>query len=164
MAETTPLVAIVTGSRTDLETVAPAREFLTEMGVPHEVRVISAHRTPDLALEWAGSAESRGIEVIIAAAGAAAALPGVVAAKSLVPVLGVPIPSTTLLGVDALLSMVQMPKCVPVGTLAIGGAGAFNAAVLAVEIVGNKHPDVRERLRKWREARSAAAAADTVVK
>jgi 5-(carboxyamino)imidazole ribonucleotide mutase len=150
----TPLVAIIMGSKTDLETLAAAREVLQELGIPHEVRVVSAHRTPDWMFEFAEKAEERGLEVIIAGAGGAAHLPGMVAAKTTVPVLGVPIPATQLVGVDALLSIVQMPKGVPVGTLAIGKPGAANAALLAAEILGNKHPEVRARLKAWRQKRT----------
>ncbi len=149
-----PLVAIIMGSKSDLETLVPARELLEELGVPHEVKVVSAHRTPDWMFEFAEKAEGRGLEVIIAGAGGAAHLPGMVAAKTTVPVLGVPIPATQLVGVDALLSIVQMPKGVPVGTLAIGKPGAANAALLAAEIVGNKHPEVRARLKAWRQKRT----------
>lgn len=149
-----PLVAIIMGSKSDLETLAPARELLVELAVPHEVKVVSAHRTPDWMFEFAEKAEERGLEVIIAGAGGAAHLPGMVAAKTTVPVLGVPIPATQLVGVDALLSIVQMPKGVPVGTLAIGKPGAANAALLAAEIVGNKHPEVRARLKAWRAKRT----------
>ena len=130
-----PLVGVVMGSKSDYETLAPAVEILREFGVPHEARVVSAHRTPDLLFEYASQAETRGLRVIIAGAGGAAHLPGMVAAKTLVPVLGVPIPATMLQGVDSLLSIVQMPKGVPVGTLAIGKPGAANAALLAVEIL-----------------------------
>jgi 5-(carboxyamino)imidazole ribonucleotide mutase len=141
------------GSRTDLEVLAPARELLVALDVPHEVRIVSAHRTPDWMFEYAETAEARGLEVIIAAAGGAAHLPGMVASKTLVPVLGVPVPVTALNGVDALLSIVQMPKGVAVGTLAIGAAGAFNAAFLAAQIVSLRHPEVRGRLALWRAAR-----------
>lgn len=148
-----PTVAVIMGSRSDLEHLSPAIELLSELGIPHEVRIVSAHRTPDWMFEFAETAEERGLEVIIAAAGGAAHLPGMVAAKTLVPVLGVPVPTTALQGIDALLSIVQMPKGVPVGTLAIGKPGAANAALLAAEIVALKRPEIRERLRKWREAR-----------
>jgi 5-(carboxyamino)imidazole ribonucleotide mutase len=148
-----PLVGIIMGSKSDHAVLAPASELLTELGIPHEVRIVSAHRTPDWMFEYASSAESRGLEVIIAGAGGAAHLPGMVAAKTLVPVLGVPIPATMLAGVDSLLSIVQMPKGVPVGTLAIGQPGAVNAALLAAAIVSNTRPDIRERLRAWRAAR-----------
>ena len=149
------------GSRSDLRVMSHAAETLTALGVPHEVRVVSAHRTPDWMFEYASTAESRGLEVIIAAAGGAAHLPGMVAAKTVLPVLGVPIPATMLNGVDALLAIVQMPKGVPVGTLAIGDPGAVNAALLAASIVGARHPEVRERLRAWRAARTAEVMADT---
>jgi 5-(carboxyamino)imidazole ribonucleotide mutase len=149
-----PKVAVIMGSRSDLDVLGPAIELLRELEIPHEVRIVSAHRTPDWMFEFAESAESRGLEAIIAAAGGAAHLPGMVAAKTLVPVLGVPVPATGLLGVDSLLSIVQMPRGVPVGTLAIGKPGAANAALLAAQIVGNHDPLVRERLRAWRQART----------
>jgi 5-(carboxyamino)imidazole ribonucleotide mutase len=155
-----PLVGLIMGSRSDLKTLAATRELLVELGVPHEARVVSAHRTPDWMAAYAKSAEERGIEVIIAGAGGAAHLPGMVAAHSVLPVLGVPIEATTLKGLDALLSIVQMPKGVPVGTLAIGAPGAANAALLAVAILGAKHPELRERLRRWRTARTRAVMAD----
>lgn len=142
------------GSKSDLRVMSVAVDLLRELEIPHEVRVVSAHRTPDWMFEYASSAESRGIEVIIAAAGGAAHLPGMVAAKSLVPVLGVPIPATALQGIDALLSIVQMPRGVPVGTLAIGEPGAANAALLAAAIVSGRRPELRERLRAWRAART----------
>jgi len=148
-----PWVAVVMGSRSDLETMSSAVDMLEELGVPHEVRIVSAHRTPDWMFEFAESAEDRGLEVIIAGAGGAAHLPGMIAAKTLVPVLGVPVSATLLNGVDSLLSIVQMPKGVPVGTLAIGTAGAANAGILAAEIVALHRPEVRERLRAWRLAR-----------
>jgi len=142
------------GSKSDYETLAAAVEILREFQVPYEARVVSAHRTPDLLFEFAAQAESRGLRVIIAGAGGAAHLPGMLAAKTLVPVLGVPIPATMLQGVDSLLSIVQMPKGVPVGTLAIGKPGAANAALLAVEILAGTDPALREKLRVWREART----------
>jgi len=157
----TPWVGVIMGSRSDLRIMARAVEVLQELDIPHEVRVVSAHRTPDWMFEYAEQAESRGLEVIIAAAGGAAHLPGMVAAKTLVPVLGVPIPATALNGVDALLSIAQMPKGVPVGTLAIGEPGAANAALLAAAIVALRHPEVRERLRAWRSARTEAVLEDT---
>ena len=147
----TPPVGMVMGSRSDWETMKPGAEMLDRLGVAHEVRVVSAHRTPDLLFEYAGSAESRGIEVIIAGAGGAAHLPGMCAAKTTLPVLGVPVESRALKGVDSLLSIVQMPAGVPVGTLAIGRAGAVNAALLAAAILGNKHPQYREALAAYRE-------------
>ena len=138
-----------------------AAETLGALDIPHEIRVVSAHRTPDWMFEYASTAESRGLEVIIAGAGGAAHLPGMVAAKTLLPVLGVPIPASTLAGFDALLSIVQMPKGVPVGALAIGEPGAVNAALLAAAIVANKHSGVRERLRAWRERRAADVLRET---
>ena len=149
-----PLVGVIMGSKNDYDFLALAVELLTELEVPHEVRVVSAHRTPDLMFEYAATAESRGLRVIIAAAGGAAHLPGMIAAKTLVPVLGVPVPATALQGVDSLLSIVQMPKGVPVGTLAIGKPGAANAALLAAAIVANDDPALRNRLRAWRARRS----------
>ena len=149
-----PLVGVIMGSRSDYDVLAAAIEILTELRVPHEARIVSAHRTPDLMFEYAASAEQRGLRVIIAAAGGAAHLPGMVAAKTTVPVLGVPVPATALNGIDALLSIVQMPRGVPVGTLAIGKPGAANAALLAAMIVANDDPALRERLRAWRAARS----------
>jgi len=148
-----PLVGVVMGSQSDYPHLAPACEMLRAFGVPFEERVVSAHRTPDWLFEYAEQAESRGLQAIIAGAGGAAHLPGMLAAKTLVPVLGVPVPATLLNGIDALLSIVQMPKGVPVGTLAIGGPGAANAGILAAEIVGLSRPDVRDRLRAWRNAR-----------
>jgi 5-(carboxyamino)imidazole ribonucleotide mutase len=148
-----PLVAVVMGSKSDYETLSPAVEILHEFGVPCEARVVSAHRTPDLLFDYASQAEARGLRVIIAGAGGAAHLPGMLASKTLVPVLGVPIPATMLQGVDSLLSIVQMPKGVPVGTLAIGKPGAANAALLAIEILATTDPTLREKLRAWRAAR-----------
>jgi 5-(carboxyamino)imidazole ribonucleotide mutase len=152
------------GSRSDLRIMSHAADLLTELGVPHEVRVVSAHRTPDWMFQYAASAEERGLEVIIAAAGGAAHLPGMVSAKTILPVLGVPIPATALNGVDALLSIVQMPKGIPVGTLAIGEPGAANAALLAAAIVANAHPEVRARLKEWRQKRTTDVLADTAIK
>ena len=156
-----PLVGVIMGSRSDLRIMSHAADLLTELEIPHEVRVVSAHRTPDWMFEYAASAEQRGLEVVIAAAGGAAHLPGMISAKTILPVLGVPIPATALAGVDALLSIVQMPKGVPVGTLAIGEAGAANAALLAASIIGLRHAEVRERLRAWRASRTAAVMNDT---
>src|SRR5688500_8916452 len=150
---TQPLVGVIMGSKTDHEHMQHTCSTLDELGVPYEKKVVSAHRTPDWMFEYAGSAESCGLMVIIAAAGGAAHLPGMVAAKTLVPVLGVPVPATLLNGVDALLSIVQMPAGVPVGTLAIGKPGATNAAILAAEIVANHQPELRARLRAWRARR-----------
>jgi len=153
---TSPLVGIIIGSASDIENITPACEMLEAFGVPYEKNIISAHRTPDLMVEYARNAEARGLLVIIAAAGAAAAVPGMVAAMTLVPVLGVPLSATALNGIDALLSIVQMPAGVPVGTLAIGKPGAANAGILAAQIVGLQYPEVRERIRAWREKRAAA--------
>lgn len=160
-SDKTPLVAVIMGSKSDLKHLQPAIDLLSELQVPHEVRVVSAHRTPDWMFEYAGSAESRGLEVIIAAAGGAAHLPGMVAAKTVLPVLGVPVPATLLNGLDSLLSIVQMPKGVPVGTLAIGEPGAANAALLATSIVSAGRPELRERLRDWRAQRTAEVLAAT---
>lgn len=160
---TSALVAVIMGSRSDLRTMQPAIDLLSELEIPHEVRIVSAHRTPDWMFGYAASAEERGLEVIIAAAGGAAHLPGMVAAKTLVPVLGVPVPATMLNGIDALLSIVQMPKGVPVGTLAIGEPGAANAALLAASIVSNARPELRQRLRAWRAARTEEVMRDTDV-
>lgn len=157
----TAIVGVIMGSRSDLRVMSHAADMLTALGVPHEMRVVSAHRTPEWMFEYARTAEARGLEVIIAAAGGAAHLPGMIAASTLLPVLGVPIPATALNGVDALLSIVQMPKGVPVGTLAIGDAGAANAALLAAAIVSATRPELRERLRAWRAARTAEVLADT---
>jgi 5-(carboxyamino)imidazole ribonucleotide mutase len=147
------LVGVVMGSQSDYETLAPAVEILEEFGIAHEARVVSAHRTPDLLFEYAEAAEGRGLQVIIAGAGGAAHLPGMLAAKTLIPVLGVPIPATMLEGVDSLLSIVQMPKGVPVGTLAIGKPGAANAGLLAAEILALSDSGLRAKLKAWREAR-----------
>jgi 5-(carboxyamino)imidazole ribonucleotide mutase len=146
-----PLVAVIMGSKSDWETMRHADEVLTEFGVAHECRVVSAHRTPAWMAEFAASAEERGIEVIIAGAGGAAHLPGMVAAQTLIPVLGVPVKSRALQGVDSLLSIVQMPAGIPVGTLAIGEAGAKNAGLLAIAILSNTRPDLREKLRRFRD-------------
>jgi 5-(carboxyamino)imidazole ribonucleotide mutase len=150
----TPLVGIIMGSSSDWETLEHAANTLQELGVPHETRVVSAHRTPDLLFEYAASAEKRGIEVIIAGAGGAAHLPGMTASKTVLPVLGVPVESKTLKGLDSLLSIAQMPGGVPVGTLAVGKAGAINAALLAAAILGAKHSEVREAYRKFRNAQT----------
>lgn len=155
MPETRPLVGVIMGSQSDWETMRIAAEVLGEFEVPHEARVVSAHRTPELMTEYARSAEERGLEVIIAGAGGSAHLPGMIAALTLVPVLGVPIQSQALNGLDSLFSIVQMPGGIPVGTLAIGKAGAKNAALLAIEILANSRPDMRRRLRNFREKQSA---------
>ena len=145
-----PLVGIIMGSTSDWETMQHVSTTLNDLGVPHETRVVSAHRTPDLLFEYASSAESRGLQVIIAGAGGAAHLPGMTAAKTVLPVLGVPVESKALKGLDSLLSIAQMPGGIPVGTLAIGKAGAINAALLAAAILGAQHPSIREALRKFR--------------
>lgn len=145
-----PLVGLIMGSASDWETLEHGALTLEQLGVPHEVRVVSAHRTPDLLFEYAASAESRGLEVIIAGAGGAAHLPGMAAAKTPLPVLGVPVQSKALNGLDSLLSIVQMPAGVPVGTFAIGRAGAINAALFAVSILGTKHPEFRAALAAFR--------------
>jgi 5-(carboxyamino)imidazole ribonucleotide mutase len=150
MADERPLVAVIMGSTSDWETMRHADEVLKDFGVPHECRVVSAHRTPAFMAEYASAAEGRGVQVIIAAAGGAAHLPGMVAAHTPVPVLGVPVESRALKGIDSLLSIVQMPRGVPVGTLAIGPGGAANAALLAVAILSNHDLALRERLRAWR--------------
>lgn len=150
-----PLVGVIMGSKSDFAVLEHACKVLEELEVPFEARVVSAHRTPDAMFRYAEEAESRGLLVIIAAAGGAAHLPGMVAAKTTLPVLGVPIAATGLQGVDALLSIVQMPKGIPVGTLAIGQPGAENAALLAASIVATKHPEVRDRLKKRRERMTA---------
>ena len=144
------------GSSSDWETLRHTAETLTELGVPHEVKVVSAHRTPDLMFEYATTAEGRGLEVIVAGAGGAAHLPGMVAAKSAVPVLGVPVQSQALSGMDSLLSIVQMPAGIPVGTLAIGKAGAINAGLLAAAIVSSARPQIRAALSAYRAARTQA--------
>ena len=153
MTATPPLVGVIMGSRSDYQVLEPAIEILRELQVPHEKRIVSAHRTPDWMFEYASSAEKRGLQVIIAAAGGAAHLPGMVASKTILPVLGVPVPATMLNGIDSLLSIVQMPKGVPVGTLAIGQPGAANAALLAASICALHNPELRERIRAWRLAR-----------
>jgi 5-(carboxyamino)imidazole ribonucleotide mutase len=145
-----PLVAIIMGSTSDWETMRNASDVLTDFGVAHESRVVSAHRTPDLLFEFAKQAESRGLEVIIAGAGGAAHLPGMTASQTVLPVLGVPVQSKALSGMDSLLSIVQMPAGIPVGTLAIGAAGAKNAALLAISILANSRPELREKLREFR--------------
>src|ERR1039457_6567693 len=160
MAESSPLVAILMGSKSDWETMRQSGEMLARFGVAHECRVLSAHRTPVETAEYVSQAEGRGIEVIIAAAGGAAHLAGVCAAHTLLPVLGVPMESASLKGMDSLLSTVQMPAGIPVGTLAIGGAGARNAALLAVAILANHRPELRDRLRVFRAEQSAKVLAE----
>jgi len=160
VSEPTALVGIVMGSQSDWETMRHAAETLTELGVPHETRVVSAHRTPDMLFEYASTAEGRGLEIIIAGAGGAAHLPGMTAAKTVLPVLGVPVQSAALSGTDSLLSIVQMPAGIPVGTLAIGRAGAINAALLAAAMLGAKHPTIREALRAYRAKQTATVLAN----
>lgn len=145
-----PLVGLIMGSKSDWETLRHAAQTLAALGIPHEVRVVSAHRTPDLLFEYAGSAEERGLEVLIAGAGGAAHLPGMCAAKTALPVLGVPVESKALKGMDSLLSIVQMPAGIPVGTLAIGRAGAVNAALLAASILAGKYPQFKTALHQYR--------------
>jgi 5-(carboxyamino)imidazole ribonucleotide mutase len=153
------LVGLIMGSRSDWETLQAAAETLDRLGIAHEVKVVSAHRTPDLLFEYAASAASRGLEVIIAGAGGAAHLPGMTASKTSLPVLGVPVESKALKGVDSLLSIVQMPAGVPVGTLAIGKSGATNAALLAAAILGIKHPEIRRALEAFRAAQTESVLA-----
>jgi 5-(carboxyamino)imidazole ribonucleotide mutase len=148
------LVGVVMGSKSDYEVLEPAIEILAYFEIPYEARIVSAHRTPDWLFQYAEQAESRGLRVIIAGAGGAAHLPGMLAAKTLVPVLGVPVPATMLNGIDSLLSIVQMPKGVPVGTLAIGKPGAANAGLFAAEILAANNAALREKLRTWRKERS----------
>ena len=151
-----PLVGLIMGSVSDWETLQRTSQTLDRLSIPHEVQVVSAHRTPDLLFEYVGNAEKRGLEVIIAGAGGAAHLPGMAAAKTALPVLGIPVQSQTLNGLDSLLSIVQMPAGVPVGTLAIGNAGAINAALFAASILGNKHQDIRTRLVEFRRNQTEA--------
>lgn len=157
-----PLVGVAMGSRSDWETMQHTAEMLDALGVPHERRIVSAHRTPDWMAEYAKTAIQRGLEVIVAAAGGAAHLPGMIAAHTTVPVLGVPIKSSILNGVDSLLSIVQMPAGVPVGTLAIGPAGAKNAALLAASILAVKYPELRTRLEDWRRRQTEAVLKDAL--
>jgi 5-(carboxyamino)imidazole ribonucleotide mutase len=159
VSEPAPLVGIIMGSQSDWETMRHAAETLVQLGVPHEVHVVSAHRTPDLLFEYASGAEGRGLEVIIAGAGGAAHLPGMTASKTALPVLGVPVQSAALSGADSLLSIVQMPAGIPVGTLAIGRAGAINAALLAAAMLGNKHAKIREALKAYRASQTDAVLA-----
>lgn len=157
-----PLVAVIMGSRSDWDTMRHADEVLTRFGVPHECRIVSAHRTPAWLTEFVSGAETRGIEVIIAGAGGAAHLPGMAAAQTTLPVLGVPVESRTLKGIDSLLSIVQMPGGIPVGTLAIGQAGATNAALLAVAILANQRPDLRDKLRQFRAEQTQRVLGETL--
>jgi 5-(carboxyamino)imidazole ribonucleotide mutase len=162
MPESNPLVAVIMGSKSDWEVMRQTDEVLASFGVPHECRVLSAHRTPAQTSEYVSQAESRGIEVIVAAAGGAAHLAGVCAAHTLLPVLGVPMESAALKGLDSLLSTVQMPSGIPVGTLAIGPAGARNAALLAVAILANSRPELREKLRQFRTKQSEKVLRETL--
>ena len=162
MAETRPLVVVMMGSKSDWEVMRQADEVLTNFGVDHECRVLSAHRTPKETADYVSGAEARGAEAIIAAAGGAAHLAGVCAAHTLLPVLGVPMESASLKGLDSLLSTVQMPAGIPVGTLAIGTAGARNAALLAVAILANSRPELREKLRQFRAEQSAKVLRETL--
>ena len=151
-----PRVGVVMGSRSDWETLRHATEVLTQLGIPYEARVVSAHRTPERLFRYGREAEGRGLELLIAGAGGAAHLPGMLAAVSILPVLGVPVESHVLRGVDSLLSIVQMPRGIPVGTLAIGASGAANAALLAAAILARKYPEVREALAAFRQAQTDA--------
>jgi 5-(carboxyamino)imidazole ribonucleotide mutase len=162
MPDPNPLVLVMMGSKSDWDSMRHASDMLAQFGVPCECRVASAHRSPELAVQLAGEAEARGIEVVIAAAGGAAHLAGVVAAHTLLPVLGVPMESASLKGLDSLLSTVQMPAGIPVGTLAIGNPGARNAALLAVAILANSRPELREKLRQYRAAQARKIAAETL--
>jgi 5-(carboxyamino)imidazole ribonucleotide mutase len=153
--EQAPLVGVVMGSKSDYEVLKAAADLLREFSIPHEMRIVSAHRTPDWLFTYAEEAEARGLRAIIAGAGGAAHLPGMLAAKTLVPVLGVPVPATVLNGIDSLLSIVQMPKGVPVATFAIGKAGAANAAIFAAELLAATDETLRARLHKWREQTTA---------
>jgi 5-(carboxyamino)imidazole ribonucleotide mutase len=155
-----PLVGVIMGSKSDWETMHHATDTLDRLGVPYELRVVSAHRTPDLLFEYADSAATRGLEAIIAGAGGAAHLPGMVAAKTVLPVLGVPVQSKALNGLDSLLSIVQMPAGIPVATLAIGRAGAVNAALLAAAMLGNKYPAIRQALDAFRTSQTSEVLAE----
>jgi 5-(carboxyamino)imidazole ribonucleotide mutase len=157
-----PVVAVLMGSKSDWETMRHAADILTQFDVPHETAITSAHRTPLLMAAFAGAAENRGLEVIIAGAGGAAHLPGMIAAHTLLPVLGVPVESQALKGMDSLLSIVQMPAGVPVGTLAIGRPGAINAALLAIAILGNTRPELRQKLKDFREEQAEKLRRETL--
>jgi 5-(carboxyamino)imidazole ribonucleotide mutase len=161
-AGTSPLVIVIMGSKSDWETMRQADEVLSQFEVPHECRVLSAHRTPNETAQYIGEAESRGVEVVIAAAGGAAHLAGVCAAHTVLPVLGVPMESASLKGLDSLLSTVQMPAGIPVGTLAIGSAGARNAALLAIAILAGSRPDLREKLRRFRASQKERVLRETL--
>lgn len=160
-SSTAPLVGIIMGSKSDWETMKPASELLDQFGVPHECRVVSAHRTPVWMAEYSSEAEARGLEVIIAGAGGAAHLPGMVASQTVLPVLGVPVKSRALNGLDSLLSIVQMPGGVPVGTMAIGDAGSKNAALLAVRILSNSRPELREKLHAFQKQQTETVLNDS---
>jgi 5-(carboxyamino)imidazole ribonucleotide mutase len=157
-----PLAGVIMGSKSDWDTMRHAADMLKQFGVAHECRIVSAHRTPQWMSEYAATAESRGLEVIIAGAGGAAHLPGMVAAQTLLPVLGVPVETHALKGIDSLLSIAQMPGGIPVGTLAIGKAGATNAALLAIAILANTRPDLREKLRAFRDEQTERVRRDTL--
>ena len=160
--DTQPLVGVIMGSKSDWETMQAATELLAQFGVPYEARVVSAHRTPEWMAEYATTAAGRGLQVIIAGAGGAAHLPGMVAGHTLLPVIGVPIQSRALNGLDSLLSIVQMPAGVPVATMAIGKAGAANAALLAIAILGISHPPLRVALAQWRSSRAQQVLQETL--
>ncbi len=162
MSETKPVVGVIMGSKSDWETMGHAADILKQFEVAHECRVVSAHRTPQWMVEYASTAEERGLEVIIAGAGGAAHLPGMVAANTVVPVLGVPVESKALKGMDSLLSIVQMPGGIPVGTLAIGKAGAINAGLLAVAILASTRPQLRAKLHDFRRQQAAKVREDTL--
>jgi len=162
MSELRPLVGVIMGSRSDWDTMRQAHEMLARFDVPHECRVLSAHRTPDETAEYARTAADRGLEVVIAGAGGAAHLPGVVAAYTVLPVIGVPVQSAALNGLDSLLSIVQMPKGIPVATVAIGASGAANAGLLAVEILATSRPDLREKLTAYRSEIGAAVGRESL--
>lgn len=157
-----PIVGVIMGSKSDWETLRHAVDLLSQFGVPHEFRIVSAHRTPALMVKYASEAESRGIEVLIAGAGGAAHLPGMVASHTILPVIGVPVQSQTLQGLDSLLSIVQMPGGVPVATMAIGKAGAINAALLAVRILATSRPDLREKLRGFHDEQTQKVMQETL--
>jgi len=157
-----PLVAILMGSKNDLETLQPARDVLKEFGIEHDVKVLSAHRTPDALFEYIAKAEADGVEVFIGAAGGAAHLPGVIASKTTLPVLGVPIPSSHLLGLDALLAIVQMPQGIPVATFAVGKAGAGNAALFAIALMAAKRPELAAKLKAWRKSKAEKLLAEKI--
>lgn len=157
-----PLVAVIMGSKSDWETMQKCTEMLERFGVPFEAKIVSAHRTPDLLFEFAKSAESLGFEVIIAGAGGAAHLPGMCASQTVLPVLGVPVESKALKGMDSLLSIAQMPAGIPVGTLAIGQAGAANAALLAISILANSRPELRDKLKKFRQEQTESVLSSTL--